>query len=163
VEEAARALSKDIDGVADSYPVGKRPQIFKMEFLDTRYMWIWLKSMKGNNLKWEGRRLWHTVEKGVGERLLIKKVCFLMGKLQKALGLDMGQLKEMFPDPDYDRGIVFVKDVLTTVGVRRIFQIPRNGTSFEYVAEGWSKAGTDETLEGCNPIDWVAEVNKMEL
>ena len=69
----------------------------------------------------------------------------------------------MFPDPDYDRGIIFVKDVLSTVGVRRIFQIPRNGSFFEYLTEGWAKVGIDATMEGCNPVDRMADVNKMEL
>ena len=86
-----------------------------------------------------------------------------MGKMQRALGLDQGQVREMFPDPDYDCGIIFVKDALSAVGVRRIFQIPRNSNFFEYVTEGLAKVGIDETMEGCNPIDWVSEVNKREV
>ena len=87
IERAIKTLCKDIPGLRDSYPVGRRPQIFKMEFGESRAMWNWLKSTKGRKLEWEGRRLWHTIEKSQEEMLMSKKVGFLLDKLRTALGI----------------------------------------------------------------------------
>lgn len=50
------------------------------------------------------------------------KVSFLMGKMQTALGFDQLKMKDKFPDPDYDRGITFVKDAALAIAVERFFR-----------------------------------------
>jgi hypothetical protein len=62
VEEAARSLTATIPGVQESYPVGKRPQIFKMLFCGPQQMRTWLNSIREPTMEWEGRRLGHTLE-----------------------------------------------------------------------------------------------------
>ena len=78
ITAAATTLTAGVVGLEDFYPVGKRPQIFKMLFKSSKFMWGWLKRMKGQRLEWQALRLWHTVEKDQDERLLSKKVSFLL-------------------------------------------------------------------------------------
>eukprot|EP00974_Lingulodinium_polyedra_P084607 8189308-Lingulodinium_polyedra.AAC.1 len=72
-------------------------------------------------------------------------------------------MKEKFPDPDYQRGVIYIKNPESVVGVERVFQIPRGGRFFEMVQEGWRLAEVDANTAGNNPVEWLAEANSMEL
>ena len=163
IERAIKTLCKDIPGLRDSYPVGRRPQIFKMEFGESRAMWNWLKSMKGRKLEWEGRRLWHTIEKSQEERLMSKKVGFLLDKLRTALGISPEEAKTRLPDPNYDQGIIYVANQDAGTGVSRVFQVPRFGKNFEVVQDGWDLLSLSREDPAQNPLSWVAEANQLSL
>ena len=90
-----------------------------------------MKSMKGRRLEWKGTKLWHSVEKTSDERLTAKQVGILLGRLRRASGLAPADFRTMYPDTDYDRGIVFIKDGSAAGGVRRLFQRPKTSKFWE--------------------------------
>ena len=161
VDKAALELTVGIPGLSDAYSVGKRPQIFKMIFADPKSMWTWLKSMKGKRLMFKGERLWHTVEKDPEERLLAKKVSFLIGKVKDATQKDVEGMKTFLPDPDYEKGIIFVKDDDSASGVQRLFELPKGKKDFVLNEAGWRRTGLRR--EEHNGDDWVKEANAITL
>ena len=126
-------------------------------------MWDWLKRMKGQRLEWQTLRLWHTVEKDQDERLLSKKVSFLLGKLRTAMMLEVQEARGMFPDPDYDRGVIYISSATAPSGVERVFQIPRGSKVWEVVDQGWQLTGLDTSKEETNHVNWLGTVNGMSL
>ena len=161
VDKAALELTVGIPGLMDAYSVGKRPQIFKMVFADPKAMWNWLKSMKGKRLRYKEERLWHTVEKDPEERLLAKKVSFLIGKVKDATKKDAEGMKTFLPDPDYEKGIIFVEDATSASGVQRLFEIPKNKKDFVVDEKGWQCTGLSR--EEHNGDNWVKEANAITL
>ena len=69
----------------------------------------------------------------------------------------------MFPDPDYDRGVIHIKSDDAAAGVQRIFQIPRGSKIWEVVEACWQVSGLSERTEETNFVNWLGTVNAMTL
>lgn len=163
VERAAAEISAQIPGVQSAFAVGRRPSVFKMRFESASLMWEFMRARRGRRLEFEGRTLWHTVEKDPEERLVAKRVSNLIGKLRTATGLEPAEFKGKFPDTDYDRGIIFIKDASSPSGARRLFAIPKNGKMMEFNKEAWPLTGLDASKEDTDPERWVSEANSLTL
>ena len=163
IETAARQLSHGIPGIESAYPVGRRPSVCKFRFHTNAALWSFMRSMKGRRMEWKGKQLWHAIEKSEEERLMARKTGILLGHLRRASSLAPEEFRVRYPDPDYDRGIIFVRDPAAASGVSRLFQVPRGGRFWEYDARVWRVTGIDEQQENNSPVAWIAEANAASI
>lgn len=88
MERAAAELTQDILGLLEAHPLGRRPNIIKIELKTSRGVWKWLKYMRGRRMRWSGRELWHHIEKEPGERLVASRVSALLERLHEGVKLE---------------------------------------------------------------------------
>ena len=95
--------------------------------------------------------------------MLSKKMGHLLDRLKEHLKLEGDAVRATLPDPDYDNGVIYIRDDSSSTGVRRVFQIPRGGQNFEVVDAGWALTNLDRGVPTTNPLQWAAEANQLTL
>ena len=108
-------ITKDVTNLVDITAPGKLSSIGKLIFKDAGAMWNFLKRMKGiklKSVKFPQALLNHSIDQNTDERLLAKKVSYIINNIRThAVAADLVKEEDTKKtiDGDWDRGYVFVK------------------------------------------------------
>ena len=111
VELGLNTMMAGTEGIDEMYAGGKYTSVGKVRFHSSDLMWNFLKAWKGRKLQYQGKRMWHQIERNEDERDLSKKCSTAASLIRQELetaGMSEEDARARF-DGDWSRGYLMFK------------------------------------------------------